>query len=78
MLTVWTRSKNICWEEQIIAVFTSANMEYFWYGKDIYSKKQEMLKEVCSQLNITHWIEQSTFPSWDELYQRFWSYSSQE
>lgn len=75
MLMTWTRSKSICEQEQIIAVVTSANMEYFWYGKDVYHAKQKLLKQVLYEKKLTLWIEQSTFPTWEALRERFWKYS---
>lgn len=74
MLMVWTRSKSILPEEQCIAVVSSANMEYFWYGREVYEEKQLMLKEMIDSLGYQAWIEDSTFPTWKTLYNRFWSY----
>ncbi|APG76831.1 hypothetical protein 1 [Beihai picorna-like virus 43] len=74
MLMVWTRSKSILPEEQCIAVVSSANMEYFWYGKEIYEEKQLMLKQMIHALGYEAWIIDSTFPTWRTLYDRFWSY----
>jgi hypothetical protein len=76
MLMTWTKSKNICEQEQLIAVVTSANMEYFWYGKETYYAKQRMLKSVLETVDVSEWIEDSTFPTWDTLKDRFWSYSN--
>jgi len=75
MLITWTRSKSIVWQQQAIAVCASANMEYFFYGKEIYVEKQILLKNMLKDLDIENWIEDSTFPSWKELYDRFWGYS---
>lgn len=76
MLMVWTRSKSIVEEQQCIATVASANMEYFWYGKQIYEEKQKMLRSMIEELGFSSWIEDSTFPSWKVLYDRFWSYST--
>ena len=78
MLMTWTRSKNICSQEQIISVVASANMEYFWYGKNTYLSKQTLLKQILFDANLSDWIEESTFPTWVMLRDRFWSYSFAE
>ncbi len=71
MLMVWVRSKTISSEEQSIAVISSAVREYFFYGKEIFNQKRNMLMEVVKSMNLTMWQTETTFPTWDELVQTF-------
>jgi hypothetical protein len=75
MLMVWTRSKTITEEEQICSVVSSAVREYFYYGKEIFNEKRSMLQSVLLGKGYELWIEDSTFPTWDELYTQFWDAS---
>jgi len=75
MLMVWVKSKTIVWQEQVIAIITSANMEYFWYGKKMYEEKQIMFRNIMKELNIEDWEVESTLPTWTQLNERFWNAS---
>lgn len=75
MLMVWTRSKTITEEEQICAVVSSAVREYFFYGKDTFEYKRGVLKNILLARGYGQWIQESTFPTWDELYDQFWNAS---
>jgi hypothetical protein len=71
MLMTWNKSKVICEESQGIAVITSANQEYFFYGKEVYHEKQKLLKDLVEELGWTTYVEDSTFPTYQELVERF-------
>lgn len=71
MLMVWVKSKTISQEEQILAVVTSANREYFFYGREVYNKRQAILADVINKLELSMWVVPSTFPSWDQLCDEF-------
>lgn len=76
MLMVWTRSSSIVWEEQVVAILTSANMEYFWYGKDIYLEKQKLFKNLVQSLPMSaEWIEPHVFPSWEDMCDKYYQSS---
>lgn len=76
-LMVWTRSKTICWEEQAIAVISSAAREYFFYGRKAYQKRSELLKELVTSLGIENYLlfdrngNSITFPTFDSLVEQF-------
>lgn len=76
-LMVWTRSKTICWEEQAIAVISSAAREYFFYGRKAYLSRIELLKELIKTMDIENYLmfdkhgNSITFPRYDELVEQF-------
>nr|QUS52723.1 RNA-dependent RNA polymerase [Mute swan feces associated picorna-like virus 19] len=71
MLLTWVRSKSITEQEQAIAVLSSANREYFFYGKDIFEKKQKMFKEIVTQCNLERFVEDSTLPTYEKLMKEY-------
>jgi hypothetical protein len=71
MLMVWVKSKSIVEEEQIISVVTSAVREYFFYGRDVYEEKRKLLSDMIIALNLDAWVKDSTFPTWETLYEDF-------
>lgn len=78
-LMVWTRSKTICWEEQAIAVISSAIQEYFFYGEKTYHKRMKLFKDMISDLGIEAYEvfdkhgNSVTFPKYETLVERFHS-----
>nr|URG14944.1 MAG: RNA dependent RNA polymerase [Picornaviridae sp.] len=75
MLTMCVRSKTITSQAQAIAVISTALREYFFYGKDIFEEKSILLREVARVCDLDLYVEKSTFPSWRELNEDFWSSS---
>jgi len=71
MLMVWNASKSITEEAQGIAVISTAVREYFFYGKTEFESKSKLLKDLVSDLNWDLWVEDSTFPNYDELVTNF-------
>lgn len=76
MLMVWTASKSVCAEEQLTSVVSSAVREYFYYGRDIFEEKREMLIQIMNKEKYIPWINKSTFPTWEELHLQFWNAST--
>jgi hypothetical protein len=72
MLMIWVKSKTISNQEQMCAIVASAVREYFWYGKEIFHEKSEMLKKALHNIGYERWIEPSTFPEWTQLREEFW------
>ena len=74
---IWTRSKTNCWEEQVIAVVSSAIQEYFFYGKQTYNKRILLFKDMISDLGIDDYEtfdregNSLTFPKYETLVERF-------
>ena len=71
MLMVWTRSKQITEEFQGMEIIKTALREYFWYGRDVFNQKSDMLKQLVHNLQWDIWIEESTFPTFDSLLEDF-------
>jgi hypothetical protein len=76
-LTVWTRSKTIVWQEQILSVIASACREYFFYGKEIYEEKALMFRQLIANKGLEEWSWEGLIPSHDSLKEEFWSHSKQ-
>jgi hypothetical protein len=72
MLTVWKRSKSIPKEAQAMAVISTALREYFFYGKTKFEEKRLMLQNLVVKMDLTNWIEDSTFPTYKDLEDQFW------
>jgi hypothetical protein len=71
MLMVWNRSKSISEGAQAIAVIESALGEYFFYGREIYDDKLDLLKKLIKKLEYTPYASDVTFLTFDELIDRF-------
>lgn len=72
MLTMCVKSKTISPEEQAISVISTAIREYFFYGKDVYEQKWNLFQQIVIQENLTVFVDESTFPTWQELRDQFW------
>jgi hypothetical protein len=75
MLTVNVASKSVTPEYQAVQTISTAVREYFFYGKDIFNEKSEMLKQVVIENGLQAYVEDSTFPTWESLNQQFWDAS---
>jgi len=71
MLMVWNRSKSISEGAQAIAVIESALGEYFFYGREVYDDKLELMKNLVKKLEYTSYASDVTFLNFDELVNRF-------
>lgn len=72
-LTVWCASKTITAKEQAVAAMSSASAEYFFYGRDIFEQKRTMFLEVVDEIDAGAYLEPNSFPTYSELFTRFWS-----
>lgn len=70
-LTKWVPSKSIDEFAQMVAVISSANMEYFFYGREVFEKHHAFFKGVLAQEPYLHYVNNSTLPSWAILAERF-------
>jgi hypothetical protein len=75
MTTVCVAKGNISPQQHSIAVISTAIREYFWYGRQIFEEKKQMFLDVISENNLDLCVEDSTFPTWEELYRDFWDNS---
>jgi len=71
MLMVWVRSKTISEKEQCVAVISSAVMEYAFYGREVFEDKIKILKRMCVDLELDEYLMPTTFPTFDELINRY-------
>jgi hypothetical protein len=71
-LTTWVPSKSIDMYAQMVAVISSANSEYFFYGKEIFEHHHAFFKEILKQEPYDKYVMESTLPGWDDLVMRFW------
>lgn len=76
MLTVCVKSKTITMEEQAIAVIETAVREYFFYGRARFELESQKLREVMMENHLEIYVQESTFPSWDQLRLDFWANSN--
>jgi hypothetical protein len=70
-LMIWTKSKSICQQEQIVEVVTSAIGEYFFYGREMFEEKKLLFKDILKQLDCDLWIKSNTFPVYESLAEKF-------
>ena len=75
MLMINVESKSIPAEAQSISTVASAIREYFWYGKQEFAEKRSMLQEMIDENQLSCYADDSTLPTWDELYVSFWDAS---
>lgn len=73
MLTMWVPSKTISPEFQGVQVMTTATQEYFYYGKMIFEERRSFFLDVIRKMKWEPYVSESDFPTWDELYKRFWA-----
>jgi hypothetical protein len=72
MLLTCVKSKSITFEEQTMAIIGSAVWEYFFYGKNVFEEKRDMLLEVVKENNLEIYVQENTFPTWSEMVDTFW------
>lgn len=77
-LTMWLPSKSIDEYAQMVAVISSANSEYFFYGRETFQKHHNFFKQVLAEEPYSCYVGESTLPTWEELYDRFWRASKGE
>jgi hypothetical protein len=71
-LMCWLPSNTLVPEEQMVEVMKSAVNEYFWYGKSKFEKERNFLISLAHKEPYVFYVTDSTFPTWQELFDRFW------
>jgi hypothetical protein len=71
MLLTCVKSKTVSLKHQAIEVMGTALREYFWYGEEMYRAKEVMFKEIVSNTGLQSYVEDSTFPSYESLIEKF-------
>lgn len=74
-LTMWCPSKSIDKYKQMVSVMSSANSEYFFYGRKKFEEMHAIFTEICSQSPYKSYVKESTLPNFDLLAERFLSSS---
>jgi hypothetical protein len=68
---MWLPSKSIDKYAQMVAVISSANSEYFFYGREIFEERYSQFKKLLEAEPYCYYVKESTLPSYDELVERF-------
>lgn len=67
MLMVCVEKKNISPEHHAIQVVGTAVREYFFHGREVFEKMSAALHEAVWAAQLDLFVEDNTFPSWDQL-----------
>lgn len=70
-LMIFVPSKTDSPQKQSIDIVRSAVSEWFFYGRERFEKEVTFLKDMITSCDLTYYVEEGTFPSWDDLAQRF-------
>jgi hypothetical protein len=70
-LTIGVVSKTITPEAHAIETMSSANREYFFYGRSYFEDRQAMMKRIVDVCGLHLYVEDNTFLTWEELKQQF-------
>lgn len=70
-LTVWVPSQTISPYQQMVDVISSANSEYFFYGKEMFEKHHAFFKQILTLDPYCKFVKENTLPDWDTLKNRF-------
>jgi hypothetical protein len=70
-LTVWCPSGTLDKYAQMVAVISSANSEYFFYGRAVFEKHHNFFKQVLAEEPYNHYVGVGTLPTWEQLHDRF-------
>jgi hypothetical protein len=76
MLMVWVKSKSVNEEYQGVSVLCTALQEYFFYGKSVFDMKRPMLIDLVRKLGWSDYVNEETFPTYEDLVMRFVKSSS--
>jgi hypothetical protein len=72
-LMIGVASKSITPQAQAIATISSAQREYFFYGKDVFEEKTKLLRELIVECDLQAYEQDKTLLSWDQIYKDFWN-----
>ena len=71
MLNINTKSDFVCREEQAIMAIRSAVNEFFYYGKDFFDEHCANMHKIIAECGLEDYVNPSTFPTWEELLERW-------
>jgi len=70
-LTMWVPSDSIDEYAQMVAVISSANNEYFFYGRKRFEERRAFFRSILDRHPYCIYEKSSTLPQWHELKDRF-------
>jgi len=70
-LTVWLPSGSIDEFAQMVAVISSANSEFFFYGREVFERHHAFFAQVLSREPYSCYVTAGTLPTWSTLLERF-------
>jgi hypothetical protein len=76
-LTMWVPSKTIDKYAQMVSVISSANSEYFFFGREVFERHHAFFKKVLECEPYHFYVKESTLPDWDTLIAR-WKKASEK
>ncbi len=75
-LTMWVPSKTVDKYAQMVAVISSANSEYFFYGRKVFEEHRKFFRQILDEEPYKFYETTGTLPNWEQLVQRFKEASS--
>ncbi len=75
MLTICNPSGDESPELHMASVMVAAVNEWFWYGREKFEQERRWLLRLAEQNDLLVELKFKKFPTWDELYDRFWAAS---
>lgn len=76
-LMIGVPSKTICPEEQMVNIISSANVEFFFHGREFFEKHYSFFGEILDRVEFKPYVNSTTLPDWLSLKDRFWRASEQ-
>nr|QIN96623.1 MAG: hypothetical protein 1 [Marnaviridae sp.] len=70
-LTVWLPSGSIDEYAQMVAVISSANSEFFFYGREVFEKHHAFFNQILNEEPYSCYVTTGTLPTWSMLVDRF-------
>jgi hypothetical protein len=70
-LTMWIPSSTISAEEQMVQVISSAHIEFFFHGREVFEHNRAFFATILAQEPYCFYVKSSTLPSWDEMIERY-------
>jgi len=67
-------SKSVSAQMQAIDIMSSAVNEFFFYGKEVFEDKRQMLLEIIQENSLEIFYADKPFPTWGQIVERFESY----
>jgi len=66
MLTMCVKSQTISMQLHSVEVMNTVTREYFWYGKEIFEEKRELMNMFIKLCNLQKYQDRP-FPTWEQL-----------